>query len=185
MDLSKIITITGRGGLFRVVAQGRQAIIAESLADGKRLPVHASIKVSTLEEIHMFTKGDDVPLKDVLTKLHGLNKGKATVDPKGDDKTLFAKLKEVLPDYDPERIYASDVRKLFLWYGQLLKAGILAEKEKTKPAEKSGPKASERATASKGKGVSAGTKKATTTRPSNNQGKTKAAPMRKGGQRGS
>lgn len=134
MDLSKIITITGKSGLFRVVAQGRQAIIVESLTDGKRIPVHQSIRVSALEEISMFTTGDDVPLTEVLKKLFELEKGGPSIDPKESDGALFAKLGEVLPEHDRERIYASDVRKLFTWYDQLLKAGEFEKKESPRSA---------------------------------------------------
>ncbi len=134
MDLSKIISVAGKTGLFRVVAQGRQAIIAESLIDGKRIPVHTSMKVSSLDEISMFTTGDDVPLSKVLESLHKVEKGGPSVDPKESEDKLFKKLGEALPEHDRERIYASDVRKLFTWYAQLLKAGEF--EAKAKPEEK-------------------------------------------------
>jgi hypothetical protein len=185
MDLSKIITVTGRSGLYRVVAQGRQAVIAESLEDGKRVPVHSSVRVSSLDEISMFTTGEDVPLKDVLTKLHEKSKGGAAADPESDDEELWKQLTAVLPNADKERIYASHVRKLFQWYAQLLKANVFAEKEEEekeeggerkeegkarKAAEKS-TKAKADITAKKG-GAKAG-------------GPPKAAAPRRGGQRGS
>lgn len=129
MDLSKIITIAGKSGLHRVIAQGRHALIVESLADSKRFPVPTSVRVSSLDEISMFTTGDDVPLKDVLTKLHEQAKGGESADPKGDDDTLWKALTEALPNADRERIYASDVRKLFTWYGQLHKGGAFTAKE--------------------------------------------------------
>jgi len=135
MDLSKIISVAGKSGLFRVVAQGRQAVIAESLLDGKRIPVHSSVKVSSLEEISMFTTGDDVPLRKVLESLYAVEKGGPSLDPKESDDKLFAKLGEALPEHDRERIYASDVRKLFSWYDQLLKAGEFTAKEEPKPKE--------------------------------------------------
>ncbi len=129
MDLTKIISVSGKSGLFRVVAQSRQAVIAESLLDGKRIPVHSSVKVSSLDEISMFTTGDDVPLRTVLESLYKVEKGAASLDPKESDDKLFAKLGEALPEHDRERIYASDVRKLFSWYDQLLKAGEFVKKE--------------------------------------------------------
>lgn len=138
MDLSKIISVTGKPGLYRIVAQGRQALIVESLIDGKRAPVHTSIRVSTLDEISMFTTEDDVPLADVLNKLFELEKGKGSLDPKAEENELFGKLAEVLPNHDRERIYASDLRKLFAWYELLLKAGEFKKKEDPKKADKDG-----------------------------------------------
>ncbi|HMN06676.1 MAG TPA: DUF5606 domain-containing protein [Flavobacteriales bacterium] len=132
MDLSKIISITGKSGLYRVVAQGRQALIAESLADKKRIPVHSSVRVSSLDEVSMYTKGEDVLLGTVLEKLHAQEKGKLSVDPKGDLEALYDKLGEALPDYDRSRIYSSDVRKFFMWYQQLAAAGVLDEKDAKK-----------------------------------------------------
>ncbi len=188
MDLSKIITVTGKPGLFRIVAQGRQALIVESLADGKRMPVPLSVRVSTLEEISMFTTGDDVPLGDVLKKLHALEKGGPSVDPKADDEALFAKLGEVLPDHDRERIYASDVRKLFLWYGLLLAAGdfeVKEEKAKDVAPEEKSTKATVKEKAPKKKAPAKAAASRTSTPKPAGGGKPKATTMRKSAQRGS
>ena len=184
MDLSKIISVTGKSGLFRVVAPGRQAIIAESLEDGKRIPVPTSVRVSSLDEISMFTTGDDEPLKNILGKLYEIAKGGPSADPKGDDATLWKTLTEALPTADKERIYPSDVRKLFLWYGQLLKAGVFTAKDEAKKEDDDKPKDEAKAKkstekASKAK-ADAGAKKGAT-KPS---GASKAAAVRRGGQRG-
>ncbi len=184
MDLSKIISVTGKSGLFRVVAQGRQAVIAESLEDGKRVPVHSSVRVSALEEISMFTTGDDEPLKNILAKLFEVNKGGAAADPKADDATLWKALVAVLPTADRERIYPNDVRKVFLWYAQLHKAGLLAKKEEKKEAEgdekpKDGAKKKVAEKGAKAKADVAGKKAGTKT-----GGPPKAAAPRRGGQRG-
>ena len=98
MDLSKIISVAGKSGLFRVIAQGRQAVIAESLLDGKRIPVPSSAKVSSLDEISMFTTGDDVPLKEVLSKLHEVEKGKASTTTLPNDRTFQVTLNDVTSD---------------------------------------------------------------------------------------
>lgn len=185
MDLSKIISVAGKPGLFRVVAQGRQAVIAESLLDGKRIPVPSSSKVSSLEEISMFTTGDDVPLKQVLENIFKLEKGKESIDPKESDDKLFAKLGEALPEHDRERIYASDVRKLFGWYQQLLKAGEFEKNEEVKKAEKPAEKSA------KAKAPKEGDKKAKGEAPKKaaapkaaGTSKAKATTMRKSAQRG-
>ena len=172
MDLSKIISVAGKSGLFRVVAQARQAIIAESLIDGKRVPVPTSMRVSSL--------------KDVLAKLHAQEKGSLSVDPKGDEETLWKKLGEVLPEHDRSRIYPSDVRKLFAWYEQLARSGALDAKEEPKgedkPAEaKTGEK--------KGKGpakADVAVKKANAPKPgAGTKAKSAGTTVRKGSQRGS
>jgi len=199
MDLSKIITVAGRSGLYRILAQGRQALIVESLADGKRLPVHSSVRVSSLEEISMFTTGDDVPLTEVLVlgKLFEQEGGKLGFDlRKADDEALYAKLGEVLPDHDRERIYASDLRKLFGWYELLVKSGVLAEaaeneaeqakeedsKEEKKPAKKAAAKKpdGEKATKAKSAAKSAGKG---APKPGG-ASKAKTTTVRKGSQRG-
>ena len=188
MDLSKIISITGKSGLYRVVAQGRQALIAESLTDKKRIPVHSSVRVSSLDEVSMYTKGDDVLLSTVLEKLHSLEKGKLSVDPKGDLEALYDKLGEVLPNYDRDRIYSSDVRKFFMWYQMMVAAGLFEEAKKKKPeaadkdakddkkAKPAGAKtaAKKKAAVAKGAAPKAG-----------GASKAKAKPMHKGAQRGS
>ena len=180
MDLLKIISVSGKSGLFRVVAQSRQAVIAESLLDGKRIPIHSSLKVSSLDEISMFTTGDDVPLKQVLEGLYKAEKGKPSLDPKASEDELFAKLGEALPDHDRERIYASDVRKLFAWYDQLLKAGEFDKKEEKAKEEKETAK-SKAAKEAAPKKAKAGAKKAA---PKGGSSKAKATSMRKSAQRG-
>ena len=186
MDLSKIISVAGKSGLFRIVGQGRQAVIAESLTDGKRMPIPSSMRVSSLEEISMFTTGDDVPLGTVLENLHKVEKGKPSLDPKESDDKLFTKLGEALPEHDRERIYASDVRKLFLWYDQLLKAGEFDKKEKKAKEEKEGTKAKKAGTkkeADGGKPKVAAKKKAAGQKAASTS-KAKATTMRKSAQRG-
>lgn len=186
MDLTKIISVSGKSGLFKIVAQGRQALIVESLGEpGKRIPVPTTVRVSSLEEIQMFTTGDDVPLKDVLKKIHAVEKGKESVDPKGDEGALWAKLTEALPNNDRERIHASDVRKLFLWYGQLLKAGVFDVKEESEDKEAGEKKETKASGEKKPKVGEAGVKKAAAPKPGAGAGKAKATPMRKGSQRGS
>jgi hypothetical protein len=185
MDLTKIISVTGKSGLYRVVGQGRQAVIAESLEDGKRIPVHSSVRVSSLEEISMFTTGDDVPLGTVLENLHKVEKGKPSLDHKESEDKLFSKLAEALPEHDRERIYGSDVRKLFLWYDQLLKAGEFDKKEEKKAAKKDGEKTSK--SKSKKEGEPAAKKVAAKKKAAPKAGgstKAKATTMRKSAQRG-
>jgi hypothetical protein len=184
MDLSKIISITGKSGLYRVVAQGRQALIAESLTDKKRIPVHSSVKVSSLDEVSMYTKGDDVPLPQVMERMYAIEKGGSSVDAKGNVEALYDKLGEALPDYDRDRIYSSDVRKFFMWYGLLLAAGLFdPEKGKPEKVEKTA-KADEQKPKGAAKKKSATAKKTAVPKTAG-ASKAKAKPMHKSAQRGS
>ncbi len=137
MDLSKIIAISGKSGLFKIVSQTKGGLIVESLNDGKKLPVFATHKSSVLEDISMFTYSEDVPLKNVLWNIYQKEEGKpATVDPKADGKKLRDYFESVLQDHDKERVYTSDIKKVIGWYNQLLEHDLIsAPKEEEAAAE--------------------------------------------------
>ena len=174
MNLTGIISISGKPGLYRVVAQGNNNVIVEALEDGKRFPAHSNNKISALEDISIYTYEDDVPLKDVFKSIYDLEKGGVAISHKESAAKLSEYLTKVLPNFDQERVYASDIKKLFQWYNLLHKAGalILEEEvvEEEKPAAK--PKAkskadqeettSEKAPAKKPAAKKAPAKKATT-----------------------
>lgn len=124
--LKNILSITGKPGLFKLVNRGNNMLIVESLLDGKRTPSYARDKIVSLADISMFTMGDDVSLSSVLTSL-GEKEGlkPASIDyKKADNEQLRAFFAEVLPDFDRERVYPSDIRKLIQWYNILINAGI-------------------------------------------------------------
>ena len=138
MDLSKIMSVSGKSGLFMSIGQTKNGLIVESLIDKKRFPVYVSDKVSALEDISVFTTDKDIPLKDVFKKIFEKENGKPCIDPKSDDAKIRAYLAEVLPDYDKERVYVSDMRKMLSWYNLLQSLNMLKfdeevkeEKEKT------------------------------------------------------
>jgi hypothetical protein len=162
MDLSGIISISGKPGLYKVVAQGKNSVIVESLQDKKRFPAYASDRISALEDISMYTLEEDVPLKDVFAALLKKFDGKEGLSHKEDIINLQEVLFDVLPKYDEDRVYPSDIKKLFQWYNSLVQAGVLKlEDEPKKPApkakkeadveggetKKSTPKKSEKSTA--------------------------------------
>ena len=124
--LREILAITGKPGLYKLVSRGNNMLIVESLVDGKRMPTYARDKIVALSDISMFTDSDDVPLSEVLTAAGK----KENLQPvafdakKADNKQLQAWFDEVLPNWDRERVYPSDIRKLILWYNILIKAGI-------------------------------------------------------------
>lgn len=124
--LKNILSITGKPGLYKLVSQGNNMLIVESLVDGKRMPTYARDKIVSLGEISMYTIGEDIALSEVLTKL-GAKEGLkvATIDPKkASNDELYAFFAEVLPEYDRDRVYPSDIRKLVQWYNVLVGAGI-------------------------------------------------------------
>ncbi|MCX6282080.1 MAG: DUF5606 domain-containing protein [Bacteroidetes bacterium] len=125
MDLTKIVSISGKSGLFKVVSQGKNAVIVESLADQKRIPAFGHEKMSSLEEISVFTTGEDRPLKEVFKALNEKLEGKAGIDPKADNATLLKFFKEMVPDFDEERVYVSDIRKMVSWYNTLQTQNLL------------------------------------------------------------
>ncbi|WP_186279819.1 DUF5606 domain-containing protein [Fluviicola chungangensis] len=146
MNLTGIIAISGKPGLYKVLAQGKNNIIVESLEDKKRVPAYASDRISALDDISIYTYDDDKPLKEIFISIFEKEKGKETISHKEDQNKLKAYLVEVLPNFDQERVYASDIKKIFQWYNLLLKAGALipeeTEKEEAAPAkEKKAPKA--------------------------------------------
>ena len=141
MDLSKVVSISGKPGLFLVSSQGAGKLIVESLLDGKRMPAFANDKISSLEEISIFTTGEDKPLKEVFVAIHEKMGDKLDFDPK---KLSPVELKEkflmVLPDYDEDSVYQSDMKKVFQWYQLLNDKKILdftveENAEEAKPEE--------------------------------------------------
>lgn len=123
--LKTILSIAGRPGLFRLVNRGKNMLIVEALATGKRTPAYAHDKVISLGDISIYTTEGDVALSEVLEKVKKTTGGTA-VDVKaiGDDQAVRAYFETILPTYDQERVYTTDIKKLFSWYNQLLAAGI-------------------------------------------------------------
>ncbi|MES2589546.1 MAG: DUF5606 domain-containing protein [Bacteroidota bacterium] len=190
MNLTGIISISGKPGLFKVVAQGKNNIIVESLDDKKRTPAYSSDRISALEDISIYTTDEDVSLKVILKTIFDKEAGKETISHKEDKKKLENYLLEVLPNYDQERVYISDVKKIFQWYNLLHKAGELKieEKEEKKSEDKKAKteKSSEEKPVKKEKkAVSASPKAKTVTKsaPKTTASK-KVAPVKTGVSRG-
>lgn len=130
MEWSKILAISGKPGLFKMLTQSKNGFIVESVIDGKRSPVFAHERVSSLEEISIFSTGEeDIPLKDVLRKMQDKLQGNAAPDPKSSPEELKTFFKEVLPEYDEERVYTSDIKKVLSWYNLLLDKDLMIFEE--------------------------------------------------------
>lgn len=135
MDLSGIISISGKPGLYRVVAKGKNSIIVEALMDNKRFPAYASDRISALEDISIYTYEEDKPLKEIFEGLYAKMEGNMVPSHKEDISVLQEALVDVLPNYDEERVYPSDIKKIFQWYNLLHQAGLLAAEPKTEEVE--------------------------------------------------
>ncbi len=126
MDLTKILSISGKPGLFLMVGDAKNKIIVESLTDGKRYPAFSHDKISSLKEISIYTETDDLPLEDAFKNLFKALDGKPVENPKkmasADLKALFEK---AVPDYDKESVYVSNMKSVFSWYNLLVQKNLI------------------------------------------------------------
>lgn len=132
MILKDILAISGEPGLFRFVAQGKNAIIIEHLETKKRSTAYGSAKVSSLEDIAIFTDKEDLPLGKVFDLIFERENGGATIDSKSDSGKLKKWFEEILPDYSREKVYVSDIKKVAQWYNILHNLNLLLKEEADK-----------------------------------------------------
>ena len=131
MSLNKIIAIAGKPGLYHLIKQTRGGFIAESLLDKKRLSVNIQQNVSVLSEIAIYTLEKEVPLKDVFLSIKNKENGnKTSVGPKEGKDKLEEYFFDILPNYDEDRVYASDIKKVIQWYNLLLDKELLNDLDK-------------------------------------------------------
>ena len=134
MDLSKIVSISGRSGLYIIKSQAVGRIIVESVVDGKCIPAFAHDRMSSLEEISIFSTEEDRPLKEVFKMIHEKMGDKVDFDyKKASNNALREKFAFVMPDYDEDAVYPSDMKKVFAWYQMLMDKGLLDFTEEVKP----------------------------------------------------
>lgn len=130
MDLSKILSITGKSGLFQLISQGKNSFIVESLTDKKRFPAFSQDGVANLENISIFTEEEDVSLESVFQSIYKKeNGGKISID-MSDGKAMKAYFAEILPNYDKERVYVSNMKKVYSWYNLLIEHNLIDLEEK-------------------------------------------------------
>lgn len=138
MELSKILAVSGKSGLYRMLSQTKTGFIVESLTDGKRFPVFAHERISSLEEISIFTTvEEDLPLKEVFKKIYTKTEGKPAPDANAGGDIIKKFFLDAVPEYDPERVYVSDMKKAITWYNLLLEKELLDFSEDEKKEEKS------------------------------------------------
>lgn len=127
MSLDKILSVSGKPGLFQIVKQTRTGAVVESLIDKKRITVGAHSNISILSEIAIYTLTEEVPLKEVLNKVKEKENGQTTSISHKDSKDILEEyFFEVLPNYDEDRVYASDIKKVVQWYNLLQKNNLLS-----------------------------------------------------------
>jgi hypothetical protein len=130
MNVEKILAISGKPGLFELKIQTRSGFLAESLLDGKKITVGLRSNVSLLSEISMYTYSAEKPLVEIMRAIAiKENEGQTPVTHKDDNNKLIAYFKEILPDYDEDRVYASDIKKLLNWYNLLQAKGLVSKEE--------------------------------------------------------
>lgn len=125
MSLEKILSITGKPGLYELQSQTKSGFIATSLLDGKRISVGIRHNVSMLSEIAIYTYTEEIPLKDIFNTIQEKENGQTSVTHKASEKELKKYFSEILPNYDEERVYGSDIKKVIKWYNMLENKNLL------------------------------------------------------------
>lgn len=134
--LKTILSVSGKPGLYKLISNSKNMVIVESLIDNKKIPVHPRDKVVSLGDISIYTETDDIPLKDILVSMKQKeNGGKSTIAPNSKPEELKKYFGEVLPEFDRDRVYPTDIKKIISWYNILTKAGVDFEKEEEKAEE--------------------------------------------------
>jgi len=130
--LKGILSISGQPGLFKLVTETKNSIIVESLLTGKRIPAYSTSKISTLSDISIFTETGEILLTELFIRVQKSGK---TISPKASTDEIKAFFGEVLPEYDKERVYVSDMKKILQWYQLLSDQNLLIESEEEKAEE--------------------------------------------------
>lgn len=143
MILKDILAISGETGLFRFIAQGKNAIIVEHLETKKRSSAYGSAKVSSLDDIAIFTEKEDLPLGKVFDLIHEKENGGPAIDSKAEAGKLKTWFEELLPDYSKDKVYISDIKKVAQWYNILHMLDLLVKEDPEASTEKEAGKVGE------------------------------------------
>lgn len=128
--LKEILSISGRPGLQKLISNSSNAIIVESLIDGKRFPAYSNSKIIALEDISIYTENEDLPLKDIFKRIYLREEGKQALSHKEATEKVISYFEEIVPEYDKDRVYTSDMKKIIQWYNLLIDKGMLSFEEK-------------------------------------------------------
>ena len=140
MNLTGILNISGKAGLFKVVSNAKNRVIVESLSDGKRGAIHTNSQANMLEEIGIYTYDETKPLAEIFDDISKKENGQLTISHKSSKKELINYFREIVPDYDEERVYFSDIKKVIQWYNCLQTAGLIELKKKKSTNKKTDKK---------------------------------------------
>lgn len=135
--LKKILSISGKPGLFKMINNTPNAIIVESLLDGKRSAAYSNSKIIALEDISIYTENEDMPLKEVFKRMYEKENGQQALSHKAPTENILAYFAEIVPEYDKDRVYTSDMKKIIQWYNLLTEKSLLnfSEEEEKKEQE--------------------------------------------------
>jgi hypothetical protein len=125
MDLSKILAIAGKPGLYKMLAQTKNGLVVEGIPEGKKFTAFSHERISTLEEISIYTEGEDMPLKEVLKAIYDKVEGAEALSHKSSGEELKSFFEDAVPNYDKENVYVSDIKKVINWYNSLHKLDLL------------------------------------------------------------
>lgn len=128
--LKEILSISGKPGLQKLISNSSNAIIVESLIDGKRFPAYSNSKIIALEDISIYTESEDMPLKEVFKRIHEKENGQKALSHKEPNEKIITYFNEIVPEYDKDRVYTSDMKKIIQWYNLLTDKGLLNFEEK-------------------------------------------------------
>lgn len=123
--LKGILSISGKPGLHKMVSNSSNAVIVESLSDGKRFPVYSNSKIIALEDISIYTESEDMPLKEVFKRMYAKENGQTTLSHKESNEKIIGYFNEIVPEFDKNRVYTSDMKKIIQWYNILIAKGML------------------------------------------------------------
>ena len=137
MDLKGLINIAGKPGLFKVVSQNQKIIIVESLIDKKRIPIHSHNQANLLEEIGIYTYEDVLSLSEVFKKIANKEKCQKSISHKSSSNELISYFRNILSNYDEEKVYISDIKKVINWYNILQSVGMIFLEKEVKEVKKS------------------------------------------------
>ena len=136
MNLEGILYVSGKPGLFKVVSNTKNTVIIESLTDKRRRPIHSQTQANMLEEIGIYTYNDTKSISDIFDKIAEKENGDKTISHKSSENELTSYFREILNDYDEEKVYLSDIKKVFQWYNTIHNAGLINMPKKKKKNNK-------------------------------------------------
>ena len=132
MNLEGIINISGKTGLFKIISKNKNNIIIESLSDGKRSALNSNNNANLLEEIGIYTYDDTKPLSEIFNNIAKKENGNKSINHKSSNQQLVDYFRKIVENYDEERVYTSDIKKVIQWYNILQENGLIKKQKKIK-----------------------------------------------------